>query len=169
MAYCSLLCQGTACQKLDGQIWVLTFAEVKTKEHRLVKESNKTHMFRMSVPESPQRWGCFKLFSSQWMMWSISCTEIMVILMSRGWRREDFRAWSTVECPSGQGKSQSREHRTATCALVMWREVLSEWRRGTEGKWVTAQTKTYLLKWVILHKAFRIVLAPNDMKIISIY
>lgn len=69
MAYCSLLCQGTACQKLDGQIWVLTFAEVKTKEHRLVKESNKTHMFRMSVPESPQRWGCFK-FSSQWMMWS---------------------------------------------------------------------------------------------------
>lgn len=76
----------------------------------------------------------------------ISCTEIMVILMSRGWRREDFRAWSTVECPSGQGKSQSREHRTATCALVMWREVLSEWRRGTEGKWVTAQTKTYLLK-----------------------
>lgn len=53
----------------------------------------------------------------------ISCTEVMAILMRRGRRREGFRTWSTLERPSGQGKSLSREHRTSMCALVTWREV----------------------------------------------
>ena len=88
--------------------------------------------------------------------------------MSKGWRREECRARSTLECPSGHGRSQSGARRTPVGAQVTRREVLPRGEGGWEGSgWQHAPKHSRVNEFTYV-KHVEQGLAPNNRITVSI-